>query len=194
MFATKWETTHLDFHRERKKAALTILNHLVKWPLSYINLNAITHYRFDAAHKLFNQIDCYITNWVGYCHLSSIFLWSRSPVSTEDTLWMMSMRWNETPHSPTLVIWVSSNCYSFVHPVRTAGNADVLIFNALWAASWGNWALQQIKRTKLFSPDMDLFSPFLLVRLVWLWLLSVSADMQSEWDLIPGCTVDLCVC
>lgn len=109
------------------------MNHLVKWLLSYIKQNGIIHYQLDAAHKLFNQIDCYITNWVGYCHPSSIFLWSCSPVSAEDTLWMMmSMRWNETPRSPA---WSSEDHLTatvlFAMSQQAAGNADLLIFKAL---------------------------------------------------------------
>lgn len=106
MLITGWKT-QLIF-------SLIILNNNLKWPQSYIKPNGIIHHQSDAAHKLFNQIDRYITNWVGYCHPSSIFLWSRSPVSAEDTLWMMSMRWNETP--PDLqrdhlsIIWQLQHC------------------------------------------------------------------------------------
>ena len=77
--------------------------------VSYIKSNAIIHHQSDAAHKLFNLIDRYITNWVGHRHPSSIFLWSRSLLSVVDTLWMLSVWWNETPRSPACghlsIIW-----------------------------------------------------------------------------------------
>lgn len=128
-----------------KKAALTILNHLVKWPLSYIKQNGIIPYRLDAAHKLFNQIDRYITNWVGYCHPSSIFLWSRSPVSAEDSLWMMSAQRNEIPESPA---WSSEYHLTSAALLATSEMKEMLIYFCASSARRGKWGSLQIKKRK----------------------------------------------
>lgn len=148
----------MDFHRLRE-AALIVLNHHIKWPLSYIKPHYIICYPLDAAHKLFNQIDRYITNWVGYCHPSSIFLRRCSPVSVEDTLWMMSIQWNKTPawSSEYHLMATVGYCKLNVKNVRAAGNLKS-------STVWGNWGSQQVKKSyaKLFV------AVFFSVRSVWI--------------------------
>lgn len=100
------------------------------WSVSYVKPNGILRYQSDAAHKLFNQIDRYITNWVGYCHPSSIFPWSRSLRKILYGWWVCGeMKHPDLRHDHLSILWQ--------HLSRDGGerNAGVLVLKSIAAGA-----------------------------------------------------------
>lgn len=145
MSITEWKIPITFSPVEKKEAALIILNHILVWPLSYIKPNGIIHFQSDAAHKLFNQIDRYITNWVGSCHPSSIFLWSCSLQKILYGWWVCGeMKHPDLQRGHLSIIW---QLYSPVSSAQAAGNADVKSSAALSACQQRKSGVnQQIKK------------------------------------------------
>lgn len=98
-----YNNTFLFPHKKNKQARLYWT---ITWSVSYVKPNGILRYQSDAAHKLFNQIDRYITNWVGYCHPSSIFPWSRSLRKILYGWWVCGeMKHPDLRHDHLSILW-----------------------------------------------------------------------------------------